>query len=449
MVEHAALREILAFTRDGEWGQAVAGPDLVEMRVIRGTDFADIRVGDCSRVPTRFIPLAQAERKRLQPQDILIETAGGTKDQPTGRTVLISSERLEAFGIPVTCASFARILRVDPTRACPRYVFWWLQNLYLAGEMERHQVQHTGVARFQYTRFAETALVPLPERRSQEQIADLLGSLDAKIELNRQTNETLETMARALFKSWFVDFDPIYTMNATRCRSSVDNEGAASSLRFTTAATSKLPSGWSLRTVRQICGVITSGGTPSTSNADFWGGGIPWLASGETRAGFVTRTEKTITPAAVDNSSTRFVRAGATVIAGAGQGKTRGQTSLLLIDVYVNQSVVALTADHTCVSDLYLFFELSRRYEEFRSISDSHSSRGSLTTALLGALPIVVPPLSLVHQFDAVVSPMIERIHSNLQENETLVELRNQLLPRLLSGELRKRDAERVVEATV
>jgi very-short-patch-repair endonuclease len=75
--------------------------------------------------------------------------------------------------------------------------------------MEEHQVQHTGVARFQYTKFAESQEVPLPPRDEQRAIAHILGTLDEKIELNRRMSETLEAMARALFKSWFVDFDPV------------------------------------------------------------------------------------------------------------------------------------------------------------------------------------------------------------------------------------------------
>src|SRR5205823_4429417 len=111
----------------------------------------------------------------------------------------------------------------------------------------------------------------------------------------------------------------------------------------------------------------------------------------ETRNSFIVSTEKSITLGGVENSSTRFARAGATVIASAGQGLTRGQTSLLAIDSYINQSVIALEAKNEISSDLFLFFDLDRRYEEFRQISDSHSSRGSLTTKLLGALRVLLP----------------------------------------------------------
>ena len=205
----ANLRSLLAYTRDGEWGTANPDDGLVQMRVIRGTDFESVRKGDLKTVPTRYLRPEHSARKALEPGDILIETAGGSKDRPTGRTLLIEARILEDAGIPFTCASFARFLRVDETRVHAPYLYWFLQNLYQTGEMERHQVQHTGVARFQFTRFAEDIQVPLPPLSEQRAIAHILGTLDNKIELNRRMNETLEEMARALFKSWFVDFEPV------------------------------------------------------------------------------------------------------------------------------------------------------------------------------------------------------------------------------------------------
>ena len=139
----------------------------------------------------------------------------------------------------------------------------------------------------------------------------------------------------------------------------------------------------------------------------------------------------------MDHSSTRFAHQGSTVIASAGQGKTRGQTSLLMFDTYINQSVVVLNANKNVVSDLYLFFDLSGRYEEFRQMSDSHSSRGSLTTKLLGDLRITVPPIKLIESFTEFAQPMVEKIYLNLQESRTLASLRDGLLPRLMRGEVR------------
>ena len=283
------------------------------------------------------------------------------------------------------------------------------------------------------------ALPPVEEQRA---IAHILGTLDDKIELNRRMSETLEAMARALFKSWFVDFEPV------RAKAEGRDAGLPKSLAdlfpdsFEDPELGKIPKGWGIRKISDVCEAVFSGGTPSTSSPHYWGGNVPWLSSGETRGKFIIATDKSITPSGVANSSTRCARSGATVIAGAGQGNTRGQTSMLMLDSYVNQSVVALLADVDHTSDTHLFFDLERRYEEFRRISDGHSSRGSLTTRLIGGLRFVAPSRKIVEAFDNIALPIVRRIAEGLGQSRTLGALRNTLLPKLISGELRVKAAK-------
>jgi type I restriction enzyme S subunit len=251
--EAFTLRELLAHTRDGEWGSEVASETSVAMRVIRGTDFEAVRRGDLQSVPVRQIEADAAERKKLKPWDILIETAGGSTGRPTGRTVLITPKTLAGADFPVTCASFARFLRIDSTKADPVYVYWFLQNLYSTGEIEQHQVQHTGIARFQLTKFAESQNISLPSFSEQRAIGQILGVLEAKIELNERVNGTLADMARALFKSWFLDFDPV------RAKA----EGRESRLpkllvdlfpsSFQSSVLGPIPLGWETNLLSELC----------------------------------------------------------------------------------------------------------------------------------------------------------------------------------------------------
>lgn len=277
-------------------------------------------------------------------------------------------------------------------------------------------------------------LKPLPEQKA---IARILGTLDDKIELNRRMNATLEAMARALFQSWFVDFDPVHSNAARRPPAGMDAQTAALfPASFQESGLGEIPVGWQITTVGECCERIFSGGTPNTSTAGYWNGEIPWLSSGETRSSFIIETEKKITNAGVENSSTKLARSGCTVIASAGQGHTRGQTSLLTFDSYINQSVVALAANPKISSDLFLFFDLARRYDEFRQLSDSHSSRGSLTTKLLAGINCVLPAPEIIAAFDKAVSPLVRQNTANLHQSRTLASLRDTLLPKLLSGEV-------------
>ena len=270
----------------------------------------------------------------------------------------------------------------------PFFAFYWFASPRMVNYIQqRNTGSSVPLINLSVLRSLPFPLAPLPEQRA---IAAVLGSLDDKIELNRRMNATLEATARALFKSWFVDFDPVRAKMAGRPTGLAAELDALfpDALEVGEEGVER-PRGWRVTTIGEACEAILSGGTPSTQVPAYWGGDIPWLSSGETRSRFIIDTEKTITSLGVERSSARLTRAGSTVIAGAGQGQTRGQTSLLLFDSYINQSVVALRAHRQLISDLFLFFDLERRYEQFRQISDSHSSRGSLTTRLLASVETI------------------------------------------------------------
>ena len=179
---------------------------------------------------------------------------------------------------------------------------------------------------------------------------------------------------------------------------------------------------------------IYSGGTPSTSNTAYWNGAFGWFSSGETRNRFVITTEKTITQAGVDNSSTKLAAKHDIVMASAGQGFTRGQTSMLLMDTYVNQSVIVIHSERNILP--YLFWNLANRYEELRAISDSSSIRGSLTTKMIAGLEIPLAEEESIQAFADFAWSVIPQIENNLLENERLAALRDSILPKLMSGEL-------------
>ena len=304
----------------------------------------------------------------------------------------------------------------------------------MSGTTGRQRVPFEALGRF------VVSLPPLPEQRA---IAHILATLDDKIELNRQMSAMLEAMARALFESWFVRFDPVRAKAEGRDTGLPADIAALFPDSFEQSEIGEVPKGWSCGTVADLCAAIYSGGTPSTQTAAFWNGDVPWLSSGETRATFIIDTDKRITTAGVAKSSTRLARVLSTVIASAGQGNTRGQTSLLGIDCYVNQSVVVLSAKITTSSPTHLFFDLERRYEEFRRVSDGHSSRGSLTTKLLAELKAVRPSVEVISRFESTVAPLVSRAFTTLRDSRELVRLRDTLLPKLISGDLRVPDAER------
>jgi type I restriction enzyme S subunit len=197
----------------------------------------------------------------------------------------------------------------------------------------------TGAAtKFLTLRILNDIEVELPPLPTQRKIAAILSAYDDLIENNTRRIAILEEMAQALYREWFVHF----------------RFPGHESVRLVESELGPVPEGWEIKTISEICSRITSGGTPKTKEPLYWNGEIPWLSSGETRKSIIIDTDKTITPLGVSNSSTRLAEAGSIVIASAGQGHTRGQTSFLLLDTYINQSVLNLSAD--LVSNYYLFF---------------------------------------------------------------------------------------------
>ncbi|OQS26784.1 restriction endonuclease subunit S [Chromobacterium violaceum] len=291
----------------------------------------------------------------------------------------------------------------------------------------------------------EDFLVPCPRLEEQVAIAEVLESLDDRITLLRETNATLEAIAQALFKSWFVDFDPVRAKMEGRAPEGMDEATAALFPDgFEESKLGTTPKGWQILSLKQVTSQIFSGGTPDTRNTLYWGGDIPWFSSGETRNLVVIDTEKNITQAGVDGSSTKMSLPGDILIASAGQGHTRGQTSFNTIECYINQSVVAVRASEVS-APAWLFFNLRRRYEEMRTLSDSHSSRGSLTTKILAQMPIVLPPMEIIRAYENVAMALLSSIAANEQTAQTLAAVRDTLLPRLISGQLRLPEAEALI----
>lgn len=240
--------------------------------------------------------------------------------------------------------------------------------------------------------------VPYFDFKIQVHIAGILKSLDEKITLNNKINLNLYEMVSAYYSSLFRD---------SKCE---------------------------MTTIGNYAERIYSGGTPSTSNPAYWNGVFGWFSSGETRNRFVIATEKTITQSGVDNSSTKLAAKHDIVIASAGQGLTRGQTSMLLLDTYVNQSVIVIHADRKILP--FLFWNLTGRYEELRAISDSSSIRGSLTTKMISAFEIPKVQENDLEKFSDFAWSIIPQIENNLMQNQRLAALRDVLLPKLMSGEI-------------
>ena len=146
------------------------------------------------------------------------------------------------------------------------------------------------------------------------------------------------------------------------------------------------------KSLGEIATKIYSGGTPDTKRKEYWENGtIPWMSSGEVNLKNIERTEKYITEAGLNNSSTKLVPRNSVVIALAGQGKTRGKVARIRIALATNQSLAALTFDEKKFSSDYVFHFLETQYESLRQISSGNSGRGGLNLQMISAYKIPIP----------------------------------------------------------
>ena len=204
---------------------------------------------------------------------------------------------------------------------------------------------------------------PLPEQRA---IARILGSLDDKIEANRRMNETLEAMARTLFQSWFIDFDPVRARAEGQAPKGMDAETAALFPDgFEEQEGRSVPAGWRTGTFDETIELI-GGGTPKTSVAEYWNGIIPWFSVVDAPINsdvFVVDTEKKITERGIAESSTRLLPIGTTIITARG---TVGKCALVGIPMAMNQSCYGIRG-RDGRGNYFIYFSLRDLVSELRA----------------------------------------------------------------------------------
>jgi type I restriction enzyme S subunit len=276
--------------------------------------------------------------------------------------------------------------------------------------------------------------IPLPPIAEQKAIASVLGVLDDKIEINRRMNATLEAMARALFKSWFVDFDPVRAKLDGRKPAGMDDETAALfPSEFEESSMGPIPKGWKVGSILQQAELL-SGGTPKTDISKYWNGDIAWASAKDvSQAGeaFLISTERTITQLGLENSSTKIIPEFSTVI--VSRGATTGRLTMFGSSMAMNQTCYGLRSRFGTPFSLYL---------NMVQIVDTlvNSAHGSIfdtiTTRTFETTKVLLPPEKLQNAFEKSVSTNFLKVRQNLHQSQTLVNLRDVLLPKLLSGEI-------------
>jgi type I restriction enzyme S subunit len=349
---------------------------------------------------------------------------------------------------PTTFESSIIRARVDRAQADPVYLYYLFNSplgRYLLGTILRH-VAVAGITGADLVGLE----VPLPSVEEQVRVCRTLGALDDKIELNRRMNETLEEMAWALFKSWFLDFDPVRARAEGRAPVGVDAATAALFPRsIGRHAGSELPTSWTYRTVGDLCGALFDGphATPpeALDGPVFLGiRNLPGTSLDLTDVRHISETDwpewtRRVAPQAGDIVFTYEATLGHFALLPPGLRCCLGRRTALLRP----------TGPSAARHFLFHWF-IGAPFQEFlRSRVHPGATVDRILLSDFPAYPVLWPGEALAQRFEAVAAPIWSKVHANASEARALAELRDALLPKLLSGELRVRDADRIVERAV
>lgn len=338
-------------------------------------------------IPKKFI---------AQPEDIIYTR--------TGQVGLVFTNQ---FG--VVHNNCFTVSPIDEKILSRSYLYYALQNKEF---FEAANSKATGAAQPDLPHGAfNTISIYLPPIETQRRIADILSAYDDLIENNRKQIKLLEEAAQRLYKEWFID------------------------LRFPghehTKIVDGVPEGWKIYRFSEKVDIM-SGGTPKTDNLNYYNGTIPFYTPKDSDGAFFSfKTITNITEDGLNNCNSRLYPENTIVITARG---TVGKTTLLAVPMAMNQSCYALKSDEIA-APYYLFFALNQEIASLKAMSNG-GVFNTIIVKTFDSIHIALPSNNLIPIFETTISPIMEQIKTKIQENFTVSEARDRLLPKLMSGEI-------------
>ena len=453
--EHVVLVESGARDLVGEWptdrfGRLLTEPvrnGIYKRKEFHGRGAKIVNMGELFAHPRlRAVPMKRLELSESENDRFLI-TAG---DLLFARRSLVAEGAGKCCAVlnvdePTTFESSIIRARPDPTRADYLYLYYFFNSALGLYHLDtiRRQVAVAGITGSDLTNL-DIPVPPLPEQRA---IAHILGALDDKIELNRRMNETLEAMARALFKSWFVDFDPVRATMAGRDTGLPSHLADLFPDRLVDSEFGKIPEGWEVRALGDVAEVV-GGTTPSTKQAEYWKGGTHCWATPKDLSALtmpvLLDTERKITDVGLQRIGSGLLPPGTVLLSSRAP---IGYLAIAEMPVAINQGFIAMLPRER-VSNQFLL----RWSEAFHDEIVNHANGSTfleISKSNFRQIPVVTPNESIMRTYGALASSLHKRVVSNEHLSRALAALRDALLPKLISGEIRLRDGDKQAKVVI
>lgn len=373
--------------------------DSFEDKVIK---IADIEESGISENVLKGVSISPLEKNRLQ--KYLVEK-GDFVLAMTGATI-------GKFGRVVEGRAYInqRVLTFRPKEEIDkRFTYYQVKSHRFQNFIVTHIDSNSAQANISAGSIGEYE-IPLPPLHTQRKIAAVLGALDDKIENNRKICANLEAQAQALFKSWFVDFEPWG---------------------------GKMPKDWKMGKLGDVCETML-GGTPSRMEESYWNGDIAWINSGKVNEFRIIEASEFITKAGLDSSAAKLMPAKTVVIAIT--GATLGQVSLLEIDSAANQSVIGILQNQRLPYE-FIYPLIKWKITDLINCQTGGAQQ-HINKNDVNSLEFFLPIEAVLKKYKETIADTYVRIGFSCFESRALAELRDALLPKLMSGELDVDDVE-------
>jgi type I restriction enzyme S subunit len=335
-------------------------------------------------------------------------------------------------------------LSVDLAKADPRFIYY-----LFSGPEKQAEILDNGIGSsvpgFNLGQLKRHEIL-LPSLVEQIQIANLLEMLDDRINLLRETNATLEAIAQALFKSWFVDFDPVRAKMEGRAPEGMDEATAALFPDgFVELGLGAVPNGWRWGTLVDIA---TFQNGYAFKSKDWTSGGHPVVKIGDVKPGVIDLAGCSFVSPETVNGLERFrLERGDLLVGMTGYVGETGLVPSVEPLPYLNQRVgrIAPEAGPAGMGSVYCAVRTSE-FKEYAEAQSHGSAQANISGASLMSYPMVISSNEVTVAFNELIAVSLENILSNYEQAQTLATLRDTLLPRLISGQLRLPEAQAQIE---
>ncbi|HBK7246610.1 TPA: restriction endonuclease subunit S [Vibrio cholerae] len=426
-------------------GYAYKSKDFIEFSKNKVLKIKNVRFGTIDYAEPAYVSDEIAESTKnwkVKEGDVLISMTGSGPNAPqslVGRVARVWKNEPDAW----INQRVGRICLLDEDSVHLDFIFYWLSlpqsQDYLVSNSSgsANQANISG-------KTIESLPCPKVDYQTSKQIADLARKFDEKVILNSKTNQTLEEMAQAIFKSWFVDFDPVKAkMNGEQPEGMDEATASLFPDKLVESELGLIPEGWDIATIKDF-GSVVCGKTPSKKNADFYGGDVPFIKIPDTHGKvFITETTDTLTQAGDESQPKKRIPENSICVSCIA---TVGQVFITTKPSHTNQQINSVVP-HDANSLYYLLFKFKGQNKHFHDLASGGSATLNMNTRTFSNVELVRPTADVMEAFHNTIGGLMQKMLTNQLENATLAELRDTLLPKLLSGEIELGTSEELVEA--